>query len=258
MATSIPRLHPRIRLQAGILPLLFSAALLLGSRPAHAQKSLQDYVQPTLKDLSASVNVLSHKDDELRKIGAGYVDAYTLTDREIFFREPGQARLQGKKGVLTIRYVTNGGKRLTEVPSLRVRKVEDIADEPGKGDSISDIGVITANWVSRVESRWIRSEERNGKTLQVFEFWYSDDPKAKNTVWLDPASKTIVERIAHHRNRSKPGFKKRIVFSDVKTVNGVQVPTRATLFSGDNKQAAQVSYERIKVNAGLADSLFKI
>ncbi len=238
--------------------LLTGASLLLVAAPASAQKSLQEFAQPSLKDFSASINVLSHKEAELRKIGAGYVDAYTLTDREVFFREPGQARLQGKKGVLTIRYVTSGNRRLTEVPTLRIRKVEELGEDPGKADTISDVGLITTAWTSKIQSRWIRSEDRDGKKLEVFEFWYPEDARAKNTIWVDPSSKTMVERIAHHRNRSKAGFKKRILYTDVKPINGVNVPTRATLFNGENKQAAQMNYERIKINSGLADGLFKI
>lgn len=233
-------------------------ALALGlAGPVHAQKSLDDYAQPALKDLSASVDVISHNDRELSKIGKGYVDAYKLAQQEVQCREPSQVRLQGKKGVFTIRYVTNGKRKLTEVPTLRIRKVEDISKEPGKGDSISDLGVITPAWADLVEAKWLRQETKHGKNLQVFEFWYKEDPRRRHTIYLDPATKTIVEHIDHHRSKKKSGFRKRFVFSEPRQLNGVWLPTRVSLYNGENKLSAQVKYESIKINSGLADSLFK-
>ncbi|MGV3723995.1 MAG: hypothetical protein ACO1SX_24140 [Actinomycetota bacterium] len=239
------------------VPMAAALATLALSSAAHAQKSLENYTQPALKDLSASVDVLSHNDGELRKIGKGYVDAYKLARQEIQCREPSQMRFQGKKGLFTIRYVTNGSRKLTEVPTLRIRKVEDIAKEPGKGDSISDLGVITPAWADRVEARWVRTENKGGNTLQVFEFWYKEDPRRRHTISIDPDTKTIVEHIDHHRSKKKPGFRKRLVFSQPKQVNGVWLPTRAALYNGENKLSAEVKYESIQVNTGLSEKLFK-
>jgi len=240
-----------------MVPVLAVGLTLLAGSAAHAQKSLDDYTQPALKDLSASVGVLSHNDRELRKIGKGYSDAYKLGQQEVQCREPSQVRFQGKKGLFTIRYITNGNRKLTEVPTLRIRKVDDISKEPGKGDSISDLGVITPAFADRVEAKWLRSETRDGATLQVFEFWYKEDPRRRHTVSMDPATKTIVEHIDHHRSKKKPGFRKRLLFSQPKQVNGVWVPTRAALYNGENKLSAEVKYESIKVNTGLAEKLFK-
>lgn len=239
-----------------VVPAVLAALFLCGARPARAQKALTDYVQGNLKDLTASVDVVSKNDAELEKIGKGYVDAYRLGKQEIWAKEPNRMRFQGKQGVFVIRYVTNAGRKLTEVPTLRIHKVEDITAEPGKADSISDLGVITTGWEQRVESRWLRTETKDGKTLQVFEVWYKEDPRARHTLWLDPATKTIVEHVAHHRARNKPGFRKRLVYSDIKQINGVSIPTKVSMYNTDDKLAGVLRYEGIKVNTGLADSLF--
>ena len=167
-------------------------------------------------------------------------------------------RFEGKQGVFTIRYVTNGNRKLTEVPTLRIHKVDDISTEPAKGDTISDLGIVSSSWAKRVESRWLRSEARGGKTLQVFEFWYNEDPRARHTIWLDPSTKTIVEHVAHHRNRNKPGFRKRLVYSEVKQIEGVWVPSRVAMFNGENKLAGEMRYSSIKVNENLQDKMFAI
>jgi hypothetical protein len=238
-----------------------AAALLvaaLHAAPARAQKQLSDYAQPGLKDLSATVKVLSYNNRELAKLGKGYSELYKLERQEIWCREPGQVRIQGKKGLLTVRNVTNGDRRLTEVSTLRIRKVESLAKEPGKGDSISDLGIITPGWVSRVQSQWLRTETRNGRPHEVFQFWHPEDRRAKRTIVVDPATKVMVECIAHHRGRRRTGFKRRIVYSEPKQFNGIWVPTRAAVYNDENKLGGEVRYDSIKVNSGLQESLFKI
>src|SRR5688572_22686491 len=220
----------------------------LGARPALAQKKLSDYAQPNLRDISASIKVLSHNNRELAKIGKGYVDAYKLGSQEIWAKEPGCVRFQGRKGILTIRYVTNGNRKLTEVAHLRIRKVDDISKEPSKGDSISDIGVVTQAWVDRVEDRWLRTETRDGKPLQVFEFWYKEDPRYRHTIWMDPATKTMVEHVSHHRSKKRTGFKKKLTYGDSKQINGVWLPTLVSIYNEENKLAGQMRYDRIQVN----------
>ncbi|MFN3648076.1 MAG: hypothetical protein ACK47B_00740 [Armatimonadota bacterium] len=247
ISTLSPRLVPAALAAACSLALV---------APVFAQKTLDHYIQPSLKDLSASVDVVSKNDRELAKIGKGYVDAYKLSKQEVWAKEPGRVRFQGKQGVFTIRYVTNGNRKLTEVPTLRIKDVDDISQEPSKGDSIVDLGVISTTWANRVVSRWLRTEQRAGKTVQIFQTWYKEDPRRKYTFVLDPATKTVVERIEHHRNKKKEGYRKRLVYSEVKQVDGVSVPTRVELYNGEGKLAGVMKYDAIKINSGLPDTMF--
>ncbi len=244
-------------LRFALLPAL--AAVSLAAMPARAQqKSLETYAQPALKDVFATVRVLSHNDGELNKIGKGYADAYKLTGQEIWCKEPNKVRFQGHQGILHIKYITNGSRRLMEIDTLHIRKMEDIEQEPNKGDSIADMGVMTPDWIRRVDHRWIRAENRDGKTLQVFDYWYKADPNAIHTIWVDPATKTIVEHIAHHRSKKRPGFKRRLVYSEPHQVNGIWMPSLVTIYNGENRQAAQMRYDNVKVNTGVPDNLFKL
>lgn len=240
-----------------LLPAL--AGLLCAAGTARAQdpaKSLGYYVQNGFRDISTTVAVISKNDRELDKIGAGYVDAYSLSRQTIQAKEPDRFRLEGRKGVFTIRYITSGSRKATQAPSLGIKKVADISKDPARGDNVSDIGLVSQSWADRVQNRWLRTEQRDGKTLQVFQFWYREDPKYRHTIWLDPSTRTMVEHVYHHRGRRQQGFKKRVVYSEPKQINGIWVPTRMTLFNGDNKQAGVIRYDAIKVNSGLPDSLF--
>ena len=247
---------PSLAIKIGLFALTLGVGL--GARPALAQKELSDYAQPGLKDLTASVKLLSYDNRELSKLGKGFAELYKLESREIWCKEPACVRVQGKKGIMTLRSVTNGDRRKVEVPTMRIRKVENVADEPGKADSIIDLGLVTPAWLRTVQSRWLRTETRNGKPHQVFEFWHPEDARAKHTIVLDPATKTIVEHIAHHRSQRKKSFKRRVVYSEPKQINGVWIPTRAAAYSPANKLAGEVRYDKIQINTGLPDSLFKI
>jgi hypothetical protein len=240
-----------------LLPVLLGALFALGQAPAWAQNSLDFYAQPTLKDLTASIKVINRNDAELKKIGKGYVDVYKLSSQQLMAREPGQVRFQAKRGILGVRRITSGGQQLFEVPGLGHRKVDDVTKKPGKADSITDLGVITPSWLRKVNSQWLRTENRGGKTLHVFETSYKDDTAYRRTLVMDPATRTMVEVISEHRERSQPGFKKRFVFSAPKQISGVWIPTRCDLYSPDNRLAASMQYDDIKVNTGLQDSLFR-
>jgi hypothetical protein len=246
------------RLAVRLLLPAAGALCLAGNSPAWAQRSLKEFVQPELSDVSATIKVVAKNDAELKKMGKSFVEANKLSRQEVQYKEPGRMRLSGKKGLFTIRYVTNGEKKLTQVPTLGINKVENIAKEPAKADTIYDLGLITAAWVDRVEDRWLRTEDRDGKTMQVFEFWWKEDRAAKHTIVVDPATKIIVEHVAHHRAKKKPGFKKKILYGEVQKINGVYVPTKATLLNSDNKIAAILRYDDLTVNSGLSDKLFKL
>jgi len=224
-------------------------------RPAFsAEKPLEEYAQPNLRDLAAKIKILSHNDRELSKIGKDFPKGFTLGSQEIWCKEPGKVKFQGKKGLFTIRQVTNGNRKLFSAPA--VHKVDDISKQPGKGDSIADLGLITPAWVDTVEYQWLRTDTRDGKPVQIYQYWRKEDPKARHTITVDPATKTVVENIAHFRSKKKPGFKKKLVYSAPQQINGVWVPTRVSIYNPEDKRAGEMQYEMIRVNVGLEDKLF--
>lgn len=224
---------------------------------ARADKNLNEFAQSSLKDIAAEVKVLWKNDHELSKIGKGYAEAYSLSEQAIWCKEPDRVRVQGKKGILTIRFVTDGLRRMTEVSNLHIHHVENIKQEPSKANNISDLGVITPEWIHHVHAQWAGSESRNGISVEMFHFDYPQDPDVHHTIALDPATRTIVEHVTHFRHGGEGPYKRKIVYSDIKQFTGVSVPTTATVFNGEGKAAAQMRYDRIRVNSGLQDTLFK-
>src|SRR5579885_3287670 len=96
------------RLAAG-MGATIAAALVFGS--AHMARSdggLSDYAQPAIKDISAALKVEWKSDKELSRIGKGYEEAYKLSNQSIWCKEPNQVRVEGHKGPLTVRFLTDG------------------------------------------------------------------------------------------------------------------------------------------------------
>ena len=253
------RHHPALKalFLAAALPLAALAGLST-AKPAQAQKSIDAFIQKGLKDLTAELEVVSKNDAELRKIGKGYADAYSVQKKSFWYKEPGKVRFEGKKGLITIRMITNGDRKMTQMSFPPIKDIDDLKKDPGKADSISDIGILTPDWLPDHDYVWVSTEKRDGKSLEHFQYWDKRDPRYKHSIWIDPSTKTIVEHIAHHRAKRLKGFKKRFVFSNVKQISGVWIPTEVTVYSPTNKAAGTMRYNSIKINTGVADSLFKI
>jgi len=225
--------------------------------PAHAQQSLGDYVQRELRDLQGTTTVIFKNERELAKLGRDFVEAYNLQEVQFFLKEPGCVRMQGRRGIATVRYITNGDRKLTEVPTLRIRSIKNIAQDPSEGETALDFGVITPSVLARIDGRFLRMEQHLGKNCAVFELWWRAEPRLRQTVWLDPQTRTVVDRIEHHRARRRPGFKKRFVFSEVQRINGVWIPTRVDIYNPENRLAGSSRYSNVRVNSGLDDRLFQ-
>lgn len=239
-----------------LLRALSAAALagLTGLPPAwSAPPSLADFAQPALRDVTTSAKVLSKDERALKKIGKGFAEAYTLSNQQVVYREPMQVRFTGKKGLLTVRDITNGNRHLMEIRPIH-RRVDDLTKDPGKGHSITDLGVMTPSWVSSVEAQWLRSEVREGKSLHVFEYHPKSRPRARRTIWVDPETRVLVEQVTH---QGKQGIKKRTVYSEPRQFNGVWLPTVATIYNGEGQLAGKMRYENVQVNTGVSEGLFK-
>src|SRR5687768_12285029 len=104
-----------------LLPLA-GAVSLAAAIPSWAAPTLKEFVQPNLEDISASIKVIGSNDGELKKLGRSYVEATKLQQQVIQCKEPSRVRYEGKKGLVSVRYVTNGNRKLTQVPTLRINK----------------------------------------------------------------------------------------------------------------------------------------
>jgi outer membrane lipoprotein-sorting protein len=249
----------RIPLSARSIPfclVLVIGTLPLAARGAETQETLDRYAQPALQDLSATAVVAQKSDPALKQIGDGFEKGYRIGRSSLKLKEPGKVRVEGKYSFFSVVYVINGDKKLTSVPTLHIHKVKNIATRPGERQTSLDIGFFTPSLLPQLSSQFVRYETRGGKRLAVFDLWFKAEPGGrKHTVWIDPATRTIVERQVFHR---RGGLKMRYLYQNpTRYAEGVWLPTRVDLYNAAGQQAAVTRYDDVRVNAGLSDSLFQ-
>jgi hypothetical protein len=238
--------------------LLLCLALATAASPlAAAEETLDHYTQPALQDLSATAVIVQKSEPALKQIGDGFEKGYRIGRSMLKLKEPGgKVRVEGKYGLFNVVYVINGDRKLTSVPSFHIHKVKDISKRPGERQTSLDIGFFTPSLVPQLQSQFVRYETRDGKRLAVFDLWFKAETGGrKHTVWIDPTTKTIVEHQVFHR---KGGLKMRYVFQNPTRYDGnVWLPVRVELYNAAGQLAAATRYDNVRVNGGLAESLFQ-
>jgi outer membrane lipoprotein-sorting protein len=227
----------------------------LASGASVAAESLENYAQPNVRDIRATVLVDKKSDDALREIGKDEPKGYGIKRSQFSLKEPDKVRVEGKYGLISILYVINGDRKMRS--TLGVRKVKNIATRPGERYTALDLGILTPQVVNRLESRFLRFETRGTKKLPVFEVRFKGEPGGArpNILTIDPTTRTVVEHQVFHR---KGGLKMRYVFRNlVRYADGVWLPSRVELYSPSGKLGATSQYVDVTVNGGLSDSLFQ-
>lgn len=214
-----------------------------------------DFVQNKMKDLRMTVRSEAVRLGELRKINTDFANAYRFRQMEAYYEEPGKIRLESEVMNRKVTYVINNDKKLVIAPNQRV--TEDVSNSPGKRQSMMDFGVITPFTASRMNKKYLRQEQRDGKTLFVFELtWNYGDDDARHIVWMDPKTKLTVRREWFDRwGRHMANFEYK---DPVEVAPGVWMPSKVEVFNGGNRFGGRTVQQNIRVNQGLKDTLFKI
>jgi outer membrane lipoprotein-sorting protein len=205
-----------------------------------------------LKDLQADVHVVSADQGELAKISRDFGMAYRLKNLTMRYKEPNKLRMEGSIGSLII----NGAARQFRVPAIKLSKVDDLGESPGKRYTLMDIGILTASALSSVNARYIKDELVGDIAASVFDIAYKGDDSVRYRVWIDAKAHVLVKRSWYDgQNNLKATF----IFQEPKQVaSDLWVPTRIEIRNAVDAVAAVTAYSDVKVNQGLDDALFQI
>jgi outer membrane lipoprotein-sorting protein len=137
-----------------------------------------------------------------------------------------------------------------------INKRWDITGEPGQRQGGLTVGLLTPAWVNLVNVTPKGARTISGHKAIVFDTHFKGKKWAS---WfrlsMDPQKRYIVRL----ENFSGNGdLKYTVVFSEPVRVNGAWIPTRSKVFNAQGEQGAITKMDNIKVNAGLADSLFSL
>lgn len=217
--------------------------------------TISDYFQNGFKDASFVIKVISAKHGELGKINKDFGEMYKFDSVEVKIKEPFMLRLTGTVNDTSVLFVQNGATRYWSVPKLRLKKRENLDEEPGKRQTPLDFGFLTPTmFQSLFVSQYVRADRATNDAVFDVRYHPRFEYGSWFRIWIDPAKKVITKREWYRRQRHLATF----YYLDAKEEGGVWLPTRMRVKNVDDKIAGETVYEAMKINRGLDDDLFKV
>lgn len=213
------------------------------------------YVQPKLKDVSFTVKVGTSDQRELAKINSDFAQSYKFKQTNVYAKEPFKLRLEAKVEDQYVLFILNGINRWVKVPSVNIKTKENLAKSPGKRQTWLDFGIVTpALFTDLFDAKFVRNDRETGAAVFDLTYPASMDDTSRQRVFIDPAKKVVARREWYGQDG-----KLKAIFTYEAPVekNGVWIASKLTVRNADGKVAGVSSYTNLKVNSGLADSMFQ-
>lgn len=236
--------------------MIHAVALTLTAFVPTADPTAADIVQSKFEDAIFTAKVVTGNQAELAKISDDFGNSYRLKVVKSFLKEPLKMRLETKVDETNLLMVIANFKRSFRVPRFPTSD-ENLADKPGKMQTPMDYGLITSSMMSELfTAKYVRTDRASGD--YVFDMTYKT-PKYSDTsrhrIWVDPQKRVISKREWYNQyGRQRATF----FYEEPMLRDGVWFPSRGTVRNMDGKIAGVIEYQSVKINSGLADSLFKI
>jgi outer membrane lipoprotein-sorting protein len=219
---------------------------------AQAAPDIRSLTSENVKTLSASSEIVTENQDELKKIDGDISLAYRLHRGSMVYEQPGKLRIEASiPHLATGYYVINGNKKLTVAPF--VHRVQDTTGAPGKRQTLLDFGLVPPELLTDYNITFLRHESG----LLCFQV----QPKQvgetqKDLIWIDPKTHITAQRYNYGRDGK---LTKWFLYKNpIQVAPGIYVPTRVELYNTENKLAGATVYQNIRVNQPVSDSLFKV
>ncbi len=233
-----------------------SVGLALAVAPVHGQ-SIKEFWQTGLKDASFTARVETGNQRELAKINRDFANSYRFKYTIVRLKEPFKLRLESKVDDTDILFIVNGTKRMVRIPRANLHQRENLAHSPGKRQTLVDFGMLAPSLFEDLfKAKFVRNDRASGDAVFDLTYFPNLDDSSRNRIWVDKTKHYISKREWYSQNDGR--LLASFVYDNVKEVNGVWFPTRVTVRNADNHVAGITQYEGLKINTGLADSLFKV
>ena len=235
-------------------PLITIAAALALLLPAAGQAApnINALTSTNLKTLTASSEIVTENQDQLKTIDGDIALAYRLHRGSLTYEQPGKLRIEASiPHLISGYYIVNGNQKLTVAPF--VHKVQDTTGAPGKRQTLMDFGLIPPELLTDYNATFLRRESG----LLCFQIQPKQAGETqKDLVWIDPKTHITVQRYNYDRDGKLTKIFRYL--SPLEVAPGIYVPTRVELYNTQNKLAGATVYENIHVNQPVSDSVFKI
>lgn len=229
--------------------LALSAALGIGTR---AQTPFSATNSP-VKDITVTTKVAWKDMSVLKEISTEFAQGYRFASSTTYYKEPGKFRVDSKAGAVNVRYIINGNTKTLKAGAINKRW--DISKKPGQLQGAPTVGLVTPDWTRLLTTRYLGEATINGVKTVSYEARLSAEPKGSYSVlYMDPERNYIVRNERHFGDGK---IKNVFDHLEPKRVSGVWVPTKTKVYDGRGRLGAITEVTDLKVNTGLAESLFK-
>jgi outer membrane lipoprotein-sorting protein len=250
----------RARRWALTIALTCFCALLVGQNSAWGlitETELKARVEKAAKGLTdlSMVGTVTYKNRKvMERVDPAYVSLYEFKSATVLYKSPDKLRMEGKLGMVKFEYIINGGLKIIRVPNLRINKKESFTDDPAKLQRALDIGLVTPSlWQDRRVTILEDAQAQAAGEIKLRLYWAKGD--MIYYAWLD------AENLWLKRFEKRDAVGKLIVrvdYSSPQKIGGIiWMPTKTEVFGPDGEKAGASEISDIKVNVGLADSLFE-
>ena len=217
--------------------------------------SIDSYLPNGLKDVSFNISLTKRLPKELQKIDQSYVVQYSQLDSATFRgKEPFKLRIDAKSEDTAGFTIVNGGRKLISIPVLRIKSKSDVSRQPGQRQTMMDFVILTnAEAHQFLNAKFVRFDRESGNPVFDLTFPESLDYPVRHRVWLDKTAKYMVKREWYGLQGQ---LRATFLYLSPTTVKGITIPTVLRVMNSENKVAAESKYLNVKVNDGIADSVF--
>lgn len=215
-----------------------------------------DIVQPKFQDAQFTTKVINPNFAELAKIDDDYAKQYRFDEMKVALKEPFKLRLETRIQEATVQLIQNEYKVTYRIPRNNFSTTQDLQKSIGRLLTIMEYGVITPSVLKEIfDAKYVRTDRATGD--YVFDLTYKAkyDNSSRHRVWVDPDKKIITKREWWGQG-SRPRLKAIFSYEEPEQAGEVWVPTKAVIRNVDNKVAATTKSTGLKLNQGIADSLF--
>ena len=206
------------------------------------------------KDITLTCKVLQADHNALTRIGKDFPKSYEFKSSLVRFKSPDKMKMEGKLGMVKVEIIINGDRKLTSIPPIRFRKKEDIGDKPHKRQTDFDIGMITDSlWRDYIVTD-MDTENADDDPVDRITFCRDNARDKKIVAWVDD---NTLKLLKVEKYESDGRLISRYIYSGHSLINGVAwVPSRVQVYNCEGKLAGTTSYENVKINTGIPDSVF--
>ena len=188
---------------------------------------------------------------EISKGVLQFVD-YGFQEITFYYKRPDRFRAEGKAKGIDVTYVLNGSMQQATAPAIMLKKTDDLSDHRGRKQSSLDIG-FASDTLWNDNNVTLLSTSNGVAKLQLVPKGTRN--KLHEWLWLDLKTLKVIKR---ERYNGKGDLKVRHIYLEHKKIGGVQIATLVKVQSSDGGYVGSITYENIKANTKLHDSLFAI